>query len=189
MISKIGISGKAHAGKDTVAKLIIEQCAKWLRLNEINNYHFADPIKQHLCDILKCDPSMFNDSVLKESVYANNLTYRQLMQNTGDSFKNLLGEDIFVNLAASACMRHELSVIPDVRYINEANWVKSHGVIVQVIDVTGITTVHNTHSSETTEIVPDVILHNDKTKPIELLEEQIRINVLPFLYVRDVIKC
>jgi uridine kinase len=44
----IGIAGKAHAGKDTVANLLLSlfQVPTYI-------YHFADPIKQHLCDLLK----------------------------------------------------------------------------------------------------------------------------------------
>ena len=168
----IGIAGKAHAGKDTVANLLLSlfQVPTYI-------YHFADPIKQHLCDLLKVDIRYFNDTKLKESVYKDDLTYRMLMQNTGDSFKKIFGEEVFVNLANEyykSINSNSILIIPDVRYEYEAEWIKSNsGIMIYVDNMNSSTTMSNSHSSESKTIDCDIIIHNDKSQSINHLLEQV----------------
>ena len=168
----IGIAGKAHAGKDTVANLLLSlfQVPTYI-------YHFADPIKQHLCDLLKVDIRYFNDTTLKESVYKDGLTYRMLMQNTGDSFKKIFGEEVFVNLANEyykSINSNSILIIPDVRYEYEAEWIKNNsGIMIYVDNMNSSTTMSNSHSSESKTIDCDIIIHNDKSQSINHLLEQV----------------
>ena len=168
----IGIAGKAHAGKDTVANLLLSlfQVPTYI-------YHFADPIKQHLCDLLKVDIRYFNDTTLKESVYKDDLTYRMLMQNTGDSFKKIFGEEVFVNLANEyykSINSNSILIIPDVRYEYEAEWIKNNsGIMIYVDNMNSSTTMSNSHSSESKTIDCDIIIHNDKSQSINHLLEQV----------------
>ena len=168
----IGIAGKAHAGKDTVAYLLLSliQVPSYI-------YHFADPIKQHLCDLLKLDIRYFNDTTLKESVYKDELTYRMLMQNTGDSFKKIFGEEVFVNLANEyyeSINSNSVLIIPDVRYEYEAEWIKNNsGIMIYVDNMNSSTTMSNSHSSESKTIDCDIIIHNDKSQSINHLLEQV----------------
>lgn len=168
----IGIAGKAHAGKDTVANLLLSlfQVPTYI-------YHFADPIKQHLCDLLKLDIRYFNDTTLKESVYKDELTYRMLMQNTGDSFKKIFGEEVFVNLANEyyeSINSNSVLIIPDVRYEYEAEWIKNNsGIMIYVDNMNSSTTMSNSHSSESKTIDCDIIIHNDKSQSINHLLEQV----------------
>ena len=168
----IGIAGKAHAGKDTVANLLLSliQVPSYI-------YHFADPIKQHLCDLLKLDIRYFNDTTLKESVYKDELTYRMLMQNTGDSFKKIFGEEVFVNLANEyyeSINSNSVLIIPDVRYEYEAEWIKNNsGIMIYVDNMNSSTTMSNSHSSESKTIDCDIIIHNDKSQSINHLLEQV----------------
>lgn len=168
----IGIAGKAHAGKDTVANLLLSliQVPPYI-------YHFADPIKQHLCDLLKLDIRYFNDTTLKESVYKDELTYRMLMQNTGDSFKKIFGEEVFVNLANEyyeSINSNSVLIIPDVRYEYEAEWIKNNsGIMIYVDNMNSSTTMSNSHSSESKTIDCDIIIHNDKSQSINHLLEQV----------------
>lgn len=168
----IGIAGKAHAGKDTVANLLLSliQVPSYI-------YHFADPIKQHLCDLLKLDIRYFNDTTLKESIYKDGLTYRMLMQNTGDSFKKIFGEEVFVNLANEyyeSINSNSVLIIPDVRYEYEAEWIKNNsGIMIYVDNMNSSTTMSNSHSSESKTIDCDIIIHNDKSQSINHLLEQV----------------
>jgi hypothetical protein len=161
----IGIAGKAHAGKDTVANLLLSlfQVPTYI-------YHFADPIKQHLCDLLKVDIRYFNDTKLKESIYKDDLTYRMLMQNTGDSFKKIFGETVFVNIANkhytnlkfNTSLINPTLIIPDVRYEYEAEWIKNNsGIMIYVDNMNSLTTTSNTHSSESIMIDYDIIINNN----------------------------
>lgn len=168
----IGIAGKAHAGKDTVANLLLS-----LLPIPSSIYHFADPIKQHLCDLLKIDIKFFNTTELKESIYKDGLTYRNLMQNTGDSFKKIFGENIFVDLANKHYMDLNANtplVIPDVRYDYEAEWIKdNHGYMIYVDNMNSSTTLSNMHSSELNLIDCDIIIRNDKSQSMQHLLEQV----------------
>ena len=100
-----------------------------------------------------------------------------LMQNTGDSFKKIFGEEVFVNLANEyyeSINSNSVLIIPDVRYEYEAEWIKNNsGIMIYVDNMNSSTTMSNSHSSESKTIDCDIIIHNDKSQSINHLLEQV----------------
>lgn len=119
----IGITGKAWVGKDTVADRLrlVHRC-------EI--YSFAEPIRRGLMAMFGFSPLNWQDREWKEApVPWLGVSPRSLMQTLGTEWgRELVRDDLWLLMA----QRHWLSckthlVIPDVRFNNEAKWIRDMG--------------------------------------------------------------
>lgn len=143
----IGITGKAGAGKDTLA----------LHLVTKYNYHrraFADPIKELLNERFGWEMSQWDDREWKErpnSIYGSRwqgsedgkfgragreffdtFSPRSWAQWLGTEVgRNTFGEDCWVDAMDRWCRANmggeDRLVIPDVRFNNEAEWIQRMG--------------------------------------------------------------
>lgn len=118
----IGLAGPARSGKDTVASFIIAAVGGY-------RYAFADPIRQMLVP-LGID---MNDPYWQERkekiIPALNASPRKLMQTLGTEWgRQLIDPNIWLTLASQRLLtRGAGMVIPDVRFENEAEWVRNKG--------------------------------------------------------------
>lgn len=122
----IGIAGPARAGKDTVASYILGARGYGYR------YGFADPIKRMLLALnIDCtDPFWVQN---KESeIPALGVSLRHLLQTLGTEWgRRLVNPDLWVILA-----KQQLAdagpgmVVSDVRFENEAKWIRSIGGLI-----------------------------------------------------------
>ena len=125
----IGITGLAGTGKDTLAEYIMSRFgAKRLAL--------ADPIKAILNSIFGFPHEAWNDRKWKESVLPLiGHSPRVLAQTLGTDWGRALNENIWVSKVLgrwreSMC---EFTVIPDVRFDNEAvEILRSGGMVIRV---------------------------------------------------------
>lgn len=130
----IGITGKAGAGKDTLA----------LHLQQKHGYTrraFADPIKELLNRRFGWTPEQWEDRQWKERPcvitldvpardWHSRLSPRQLAQWLGTEVgRNTFGEDCWVRALENWWVRRADTtlVIPDVRFNNEAEWIQRMG--------------------------------------------------------------
>lgn len=115
----IGLTGKARSGKTTVSKML-----------EIYGYtalSFAAPIKAML-SVIGLDEPADKEAPLP----ALNLSYRQLAQTLGTEWGRTLHPDLWLILldATLKNLPHDAKiVITDVRFENEANWIRQHGTL------------------------------------------------------------
>jgi len=115
----IGVSGKAQAGKDTIANYLVK------------NYGFtrialADSLKDAIQDIFDLSYEQLYDSELKEKEldFFPGWSPRKLLQYIGtDLLRKQLHEDIWIMSLAQKIKERHLSrvVIPDIRFPNERN--------------------------------------------------------------------
>jgi Domain of unknown function (DUF4406) len=138
----VGLTGYAGSGKDTAAEGLVAM--GWARVA------FADPLKEIAravgWDGRKDDPG------------------RRLLQVLGVEVRRKVAEDAWVQAAARAIDAGDGDVvITDVRFANEAAWVRSRGGIVVRITRPGVGPA-NQHESEllVDEIVPDAVLVNEQ---------------------------
>lgn len=139
----IGLIGAAGAGKTTAGEYLAERygfaCAA-----------FADPIRDRVCsdlDDMGVDYAMVTEPHLKEAhiaelqwALAANITARRMMQAFGDAGRQL-HPDYWVYLAAcrlglqpGGTPVHDRICITDVRYPNEADWVRRRGgVLLRIV--------------------------------------------------------
>lgn len=167
----IGLTGFAGAGKDEVAKILVAEYG-------YTRVAFADPLREMLYAlnpvIAQCDSdcACWNhdmrvqnvvDAVGWDTAKREYTEIRQLLQRLGtEAGRNVLGQNVWVNLGMSRAAEHELAVITDVRFLNEARAIWNNGGAVWRVVRPGTGAV-NGHASES-ELVAygmDRLVHND----------------------------
>lgn len=135
----IGLTGYAQSGKDTVAKILVDNYG-------YERIAFADKIREFLYETAPDYVKFLVDELGWEKAKQNQAV-REMLQNTGVGARKVFGEDFWVNQA----MREITSlnvVIADVRFTNEADLVKANGGQIWRVKRLGIGAV-NSHVSET----------------------------------------
>lgn len=115
----IGISGKRGSGKDTLAKFLIE--------TGYTKVSFASPLKAHVRDFFSWTTE-HTDGALKETVDPTwNVSPRQVMIAVGQFYRTFdplfWVKQAFKNIPVN-------TVISDVRFINEADYIRANGGII-----------------------------------------------------------
>lgn len=118
----IGITGKARAGKDTVASFIVAAQGGY-------RYAFADPMRSMLrCVGIDLDDPYWQDRK-EEIIPALGVSPRRMMQTLGTDWgRELINPDFWIIMASQRLLLNGPGmVISDVRFENEAEWVRKHG--------------------------------------------------------------
>lgn len=146
----IGIAGKARSGKDTLANT--------LEKRGYFRYRFADPMKKFAAKLLGCTASDIEamDYGQPQAAFGGK-TLREFLQLLGTEFgRELIWEDIWLYqiqleydyLLSCVDELHIVGVVvPDVRFENEAAWIRAQGGLVIHITRDGAGPV-NPHLSE-----------------------------------------
>ncbi len=165
----IGIAGLARTGKDTVANFIIAAVGGY-------RYSFADPIRDMLRAGLGID---MNDPYWQERkeepIPALGVSPRHMMQTLGTEWgRNCIKDDLWLLLAQQQLLRHGVGmVIPDIRFENEADWVRRYGGRIIHLSRPEATSVLSHVSESGIERRPeDVALHNNGT--LDQLQDAVR---------------
>lgn len=128
----IGLTGYAGTGKDTVRQILEDQY-------DLDGMAFADPIRDMLSSLLAsvgADEIWMTARHLKErDIPQLGMSYRKLAQTLGTEWARALDPDFWVRIAAAKvelCAHYNQAgvVISDVRFPNEAAWIKSRGGVI-----------------------------------------------------------
>jgi len=145
-VTFIGLHGKAGAGKDTVAMILSGE-------HDFIRMAFATPIKDALIAMFGLEPAWVHDPARKDKpIDWLGQTPRKLMQTLGTEWgRHLVSDDLWVRTAGRrlkyASMVTGKVVVTDVRYENEASWVRENGGVVWHIERDTSKSVR-AHSSE-----------------------------------------
>ena len=145
----IAISGKAQAGKDTVAKMIVYTIWYYTysqRLDSfgINHYnhrikdfdllldkiqwhkaYFAEKLNLCLAAILRVPLNKFEDIEYKNSkINWLNMTVRELLQKFGTAIRNEVCDDFWVKVCLKDYSESQNWIISDVRFKSEIEGIK-----------------------------------------------------------------
>lgn len=148
----IGLTGKAGSGKDTFANAI-----------NIKKIAFANALKVSTKALFKfSDDQLYVNKDVEDEYWE--VTPREVLQDLGLYYRKEYGEDFLIyRLRLDIC--DDLNyIITDVRYENEAKWIREQGVIVH-IRRPGIKKVRE-HESEKELVVfdQDYVIHNTNTE-------------------------
>lgn len=157
----IGLVGHARSGKDTAAGILTTYHPK-LYCNT-NCYAFAKPIKEHVNALFGWDWRHANGP-LKEVVDPFwGFSPRHAYQTFGTEWaRKHLRQDIWLKLAEKKLAEMPNTIITDVRFVNEANWILSHGGFLIKITRHSDESIGTTHESESQidQIKPHVEILN-----------------------------
>lgn len=118
----IGLHGRARSGKDTVANFILAQRGGYI-------YSFADPIRAMLVPLGIDMRDPYWQERKEEVIPAIGASPRRMMQTLGTEWgRQLINPDIWLILAKQLLLNYGPGmVIADVRFENEATWVREQG--------------------------------------------------------------
>jgi len=138
----IGLAGGKGCGKSSVAR-ILERKYGYEILS------FASPIK----DMLKAmglRDSELNDPVLKEiKLDEYGKSPREIMQLLGTEFaRNMIAQDVWITAMRRRINPHVKTVIDDVRFDNEAGFIREIGGTILEVRRTKLDENNDTHISE-----------------------------------------
>lgn len=164
----IGITGKAGAGKNTVADILSDNFG-------YSQLSFAGPLKAALAVLGMPEPLR----AMKELNYpGKNYSYRKAAHTLGTEWARCLDEDFWVNLASEKVqelwrINQKNIVFSDVRFDNEAKMIHSNGGIVLLVVGRDYNTDNSLHASEAgvSSNLVDRVIYN--TGSLEELEETV----------------
>jgi hypothetical protein len=118
----IGIAGPARSGKDTVAEFIIAAIGGY-------KYSFADPIRAMLVPLGIDMNDPYWQARKEDIIPALGVSPRRMMQTLGTEWgRTLINGDLWLLMAQQRLINHGPGmVVSDVRFENEAAWVRRHG--------------------------------------------------------------
>lgn len=155
----IGIAGPARSGKDIFASFLIAQH------NGCYTYSFADPMRRMLKVGLGIDLNEeYWQAHKEEEIAAIGKSPRQLLQTLGTEWgRNMVYQDLWLLIAKQEFLnRGPGMIITDVRFANEAQWIRSVGgqVIHIVRENAAKVSPHISEAGVTNETV-DVFVYNN----------------------------
>lgn len=124
----IGIAGKARSGKDTIAKMIVSKVGgKVLKL--------AEPLKAAASAMTLEPYSKFEYGDRSKEIEGLGISYRRLLQLLGTDVCRAISDDFWVNvlnkrILSETANGQDLFIISDVRFENEADYVRRNGGVV-----------------------------------------------------------
>ena len=155
----IGFAGKARSGKDTAGQYLVDRY-------RFVHYYFAKPLKEGTKHMFNLTEEQIKN---KEKVIETwGKSPRELYQLLGTDVARSIDSDVWVKNAEMFRRQNAgySMVVTDVRFANEAKWIRDKGGIVIYLEskTRGIES-HTSHSSENGLSGEDVdlIIENDGT--------------------------
>lgn len=160
----IGIHGLARSGKDTVANFLVDS-------HFYQRYAFADPLRRFVADITGIPFSSLIDGPAKEETYEPlGQSPRYMMQTLGTEWgRQMIHPLIWIRAAQvqwESCKQflQKSMVIPDVRFENEADFIRENGGQMWFIKRDGALAVNEHVSEAGVQVKPgDAVINNDGT--------------------------
>lgn len=163
----VGLTGYAQSGKDTVANILVDKYG-------FTRVAFADKIREFIYRInpmVGGEPLQIKVDVEGWDKAKKHPEVRRLLQVTGVAARELFGSEFWVNQTMRKFAISEKVVVTDVRFTNEAKFLKMNGAHLWRIQRVGVDAV-NGHVSET-ELddypVDQLIINNGTIEDLELI--------------------
>lgn len=121
----IGIAGAAQSGKDTVANFLLTEIGGY-------RYAFANPIRRMLVALGIDMDDPYWQARKEVTIPVLGVSPRRLMQTLGTEWgRQLINNDIWLLMAQRRLMQNGAGmIISDVRFENEAAWVRECGGLI-----------------------------------------------------------
>ena len=191
----IGLTGPAGSGKDTVRQMLEQN-------HHCTGLAFADPMRAMLApllDLCGVGNEWMTQRELKElPIPGLGQSYRVLAQRLGTEWGRSIDPDFWVKVAAASMAEvmnikgpNTAFVISDVRFDNEAQWVKDHGGVIWHIHRPAAQAVaaHQSENGIRPELVDLNILNNNTLSDLDFKVMQMgALQILKWLQPKIAIK-
>ena len=191
----IGLTGPAGSGKDTVRQMLEQN-------HHCTGLAFADPMRAMLApllDLCGVGNEWMTQRELKElPIPGLGQSYRVLAQRLGTEWGRSIDPDFWVKVAAASMAEvmnikgpDTVFVISDVRFDNEAQWVKDHGGVIWHIHRPAAQAVaaHQSENGIRPELVDLNILNNNTLSDLDVEVMQMgALQILKWLQPKIAIK-
>jgi len=163
----VGVAGRARSGKDTLASYLLAEVQRSTKIA------FADALKEGVAVMLGMTRADMDHPNREKTIEEFGFSVRKALQVFGTEGGRTLHPDLWVNLLKLRVAKSDayLVVIPDVRFQNEAVYVRENGVLLHVVRPDGERSVGIAgHQSELGLGVgdDDIVFHNDSTLEVFL---------------------
>ena len=174
----IGITGKAKSGKDEM----VWQYFKRANHPLAQKHAFADAVKHSAAVFFNEPIGKFYEN--KDDISEQwGISYREMLQKLGTDFaRNMINEDFWVETLESKLKgipsAIQLVFIPDVRFDNEAMWIRyTGGVVIELIreghlSLTGTEAQHSSEDGVSEKLIDYRILNNAGVEDLGLKLEK-----------------
>ena len=123
----IGLTGYAQSGKDTVAQILVKRYG-------FTRVAFADPIREFAYDVNPIVDTVANEKITLRYMVdrdgwegaKKHEEVRKTLQRIGVAARNNFGDDFWIIKAMEKVKHADRIVVTDVRFINEAKWIKNY---------------------------------------------------------------
>lgn len=121
----IGIAGKARSGKDTVANFAVAAIGGY-------RYSFAEPIRAMLAPLGVNMNDPYWQARKEDIIPALGVSPRRMMQTLGTEWgRQLINPDLWLIMAHQRLLQSGPGmIVSDVRFNNEADWVRRQGGLI-----------------------------------------------------------
>jgi len=155
----IGFAGKAHAGKDLAGKYLVDKYY-------FKHYYFAKPIKEACRYMFQLTEEQIKNK--EEVIEPWGISPRTMYQHIGTDIGRSLDPNLWIK-NAEIFYKQAIGfsiVITDVRFSNEAKWIRSKGGVVIQIKRDNKPIAESSHASENgmNESDYDFTIYNTKSK-------------------------
>ena len=153
----IGLAGPARTGKDTIASHLV-------RGHGYTRYGFADPLKRMLAAGFGLSEDHLNGHLKEVVLEPLGKSPRELLQTLGTEWaRDIVHQDTWLILADKFSERHVFVVIPDVRFENEAAWIRARGELWHIRRRAAPTVAAHTSEGGIIPREGEPVIHNDST--------------------------
>lgn len=161
----IGITGLKQSGKDTVAEYLQENY-------NYRIFRFADPIKEMIISLLfhmNFSPNeikLYVEQKKEITIPGLESSYRQLAQGIGTSWgREMINRNVWVNILNQVSFKYDKVVISDIRFNNEAAWIKNkneNNIIIKIIRNRIVIDNHISESGINEQYIDKIIINDGK---------------------------
>ncbi|HBA84905.1 MAG TPA: hypothetical protein DCZ95_12495 [Verrucomicrobia bacterium] len=151
----IGIAGRARTGKDTLAGHMINR-------HGFVRWAFADVIKHAFMMVPGVSADQLHGDRKEEIDPHYGFAWRVAMQRFGDTMRGL-NPDFFIQVAERALPPEGRVVISDIRFENEAEFVRSRGLLIHLRRPKAPAVAHHISEQPLGVEIDDVVIPNTGT--------------------------
>lgn len=156
----IGIAGYKGSGKSTVSNFFVQNYG-------CHRLAFADPIKKMLSALGLSDQQLYGENKEEPTPLLDGHTARYAMQTLGTEWgRMMIGPKVWINAwkyhADKIWQRHPTAaiVVDDVRFCDEADFIRSHGGVVIKVVRPGCASSDHASESQIEDLNSDALIMN-----------------------------